>query len=125
AHYFADDLDRALQDLGQVARLGQEHRQIVDDGELVDALAKLVFLVAQSRDRVGEEEEELDGGGAGVSTADKLPDQRAGLLWLDAEFFRKLREFCVFDAGENAVGQHADRAEALVADDDLRTVLAA
>ncbi len=54
-HHLADDFDRSLQHLFQIARIGQHHRHVVNRRQLVDPLAKLKFLVAQPRDGIGQQ----------------------------------------------------------------------
>ena len=115
---------RALEHVLQVASVGEHHGDVVDGRQLVDALAELEFLIAEPGDGVGQEEEELDGGGLGWRRAQELAGRVFDLLQIDAELFGQGGEASFVDLRDGIVGGHADRAQTLIVDHDRRDVFA-
>jgi hypothetical protein len=85
-HGFSDDLHGSLQHLRQIARLGEHGGDVVNRGQLVDPLAKLIFLITKPRDCVGEQKEKLDRGRARVFAAKQTLGDSFNLLHVDVVF---------------------------------------
>ncbi len=124
-HHVADEFDGAIEELGQVARVGQHHRHVVDRRQLVDALAELVFLEAQPCDGVGQQEQELDGGRAVGVGLHEFVGEESRLARLDAGPARQLAQPALVDDRRRLGDRHADGAQPLVVDHDGRDVLSA